>query len=112
MEGQMDLELMLEVTDNLISNALRYTGSLVEVVLEADPDTLRVSVRDDGRGFSGEELKMAAQPYYTGEKEQGQHFGIGLYISRMLCQQHGGILTLSNSIRGGAVVCAQFTIGD
>ena len=111
-EGQMDPELMLEVTDNLISNALRYTGSLVEVVLEADPDTLCVSVRDDGRGFSGEELKMAAQPYYTGEKEQGQHFGIGLYISRMLCQQHGGILTLSNSIRGGAVVCAQFAIGD
>lgn len=105
-EGQMDPELMLEVADNLISNALRYTGSLVEVELEADPDTLCVSVRDDGRGFSGEELKMAAHPYYTGEKEQGQHFGIGLYISRMLCQQHGGSLTLSNSIRGGAVVCA------
>ena len=110
--GQMDPELMLEVADNLISNALRYARSQVEVELEADPDTLRISVRDDGRGFSGEELKMAAQPYYTDQKEQGQHFGIGLYISRMLCQQHGGGLTLSNSIRGGAVVCAQFAIGD
>lgn len=113
MDGKrrMDLELIQEVADNLISNALRYACRQVELILEAETDTLRLSVRDDGRGFSREELKMAAQPYYTDQKEQGQHFGIGLYISRMLCQKHGGSLTLSNSVRGGAVVCAQFHIG-
>lgn len=108
--GQMDLELIQEVADNLISNALRYARAQVEIVLEAQKELLCLSVRDDGRGFSGEELKMAAQPYYSDQKEQGEHFGIGLYISRILCQKHGGSLTLSNSLRGGAVVCAQFQI--
>lgn len=105
-----DVPLIMEVADNLISNGLRYAESIIQIRLEYEKATgcLSLYVRDDGRGFNGEELKMAMRPYYGEEKDGGCHFGIGLSISKTLCEKHGGLLTLSNSIQGGAIVCGMF----
>ena len=105
---------MLEVAENLLSNALRYADKKIEVLLEAEREEgpLRLYVKDDGRGFSKEELTKAVSPYYREKTEDdGQdssHFGIGLSISALL-KKHGGELELANSIHGGAIVCAVFS---
>lgn len=103
-----DISVIIEVADNLISNALRYAASRIEISLEYEKGTVSLYVRDDGRGFTGEELKMALRPYYGEEKDSGVHFGIGLSIAHTLCEKHGGSLSLSNSIQGGAIVCGTF----
>lgn len=106
---------VLEVAENLLSNALRYADKKIEVLLEAEREggPLRLYVKDDGRGFSKEELTKAVSPYYREKTEDdGQdssHFGIGLSISALLCKKHGGELELANSIHGGAIVCAVFS---
>ena len=106
---------VLEVAENLLSNALRYADKKIEVLLEAEREEgpLRLYVKDDGRGFSKEELTKAVSPYYREKTEDdGQdssHFGIGLSISALLCKKHGGELELANSIHGGAIVCAVFS---
>lgn len=107
-----DLPLILEVTDNLISNALRYAKDEICIQIEYDnsEQVFRLYVKDDGRGFTGEELKMAVRPYYGEEKGTGIHFGIGLSICKILCEQHGGSLSLSNSVHQGAIVCAEFGV--
>lgn len=105
-----DISMILEVADNLISNALRYAKSRIQIRLlyEKEAERLVLYVWDDGRGFTGEELKMAVQPYYGEEKGEGNHFGIGLSIAKTLCEKQGGSLSLSNSMQGGAIVCSTF----
>ncbi|MDR1704099.1 MAG: HAMP domain-containing histidine kinase [Clostridiales bacterium] len=98
------------VCENLLSNAARYAKSSVAVRCYTDGRILRVTVKDDGPGFSAEALKKAALPYYRGEKDLADivHFGMGLYTSKLLCEKHGGSLQLENEI-GGAVT-AEFHV--
>lgn len=106
-----DDSFVMEVAENLLSNALRYAQKKVEVLLEAQREEgpLRLYVKDDGRGFSKEELTKAVSPYYRDKEGDSSHFGIGLSISALLCKKHGGELELANSICGGAIVCAVFS---
>lgn len=111
---KMDEMIFMEVLENMISNGLRYAKSLIEITLEASEDGnhIMLYVRDDGAGFSSEGLKMAARPYYSDQKgkDDGTHYGIGLFICKFLCEKHGGFLDLTNSIEGGAIICAAFLV--
>jgi len=117
----LDEALVLEVCENLVSNGLRYARQKLWVtarVVEGETPSskeeaaryLEVVVEDDGPGFSPEELRHATDPFYRGEGQMEQcHFGLGLYICRLVCAKCGGSLVLSNSIRGGRVT-ARFQI--
>ena len=43
-------------------------------------------------------------------EEDAEHFGMGLYTSRMLCMKHGGTLLLENDLSGGARATAAFDV--
>ncbi|MEQ8156380.1 MAG: HAMP domain-containing sensor histidine kinase [Clostridiaceae bacterium] len=109
-EAFFDEGVILQVLDNLLSNALSYTHSHIDILLENEDHKLYLYIRDDGRGFSNEDLYMASMPYYSSRTDSNEHFGIGLTICKLLCEKHGGNLNLSNSTRGGAIVCASFFI--
>ena len=103
-EIYIDRELVLQVYENLISNALRYGENSVKVTCNIADDLLYLSVSDDGRGFSKEALKNAAQPFFRDEKEPDKtHFGLGLYICRILCEKCDGELWIENEQGGGKV---------
>ena len=104
----IDTELLLQVYENLISNAARYTDSRIDVSVEVCNDKLYVSVCDDGKGFSKEALEKASRPFYRDEQNSDMHFGLGLYICRILCRKQGGDLTVENNINGGGKVTAEF----
>ncbi|WP_455716773.1 ATP-binding protein [Anaerosporobacter sp.] len=101
---------ILEVLDNLLSNAVSYAKTTINLVLDVEENHFTLYIRDDGKGFSKEELYMATRPYYTGRGDGIEHFGIGLTISKMLCEKHGGTLHLSNSTKGGAIIAANFLV--
>lgn len=114
----VDENVILEVLENLISNAIRYARQCVEVGIQLDEkeSELLMFVKDDGPGFSEEELEKAALPYFRGAKEgkekkekDKEHFGIGLHIALTLSQKHGGTLSLANSVEGGALVSVSFS---
>ena len=109
-EAYYDDHIILEVLENLLSNALSYSNSHIDIFLENEGDMLHLYVRDDGKGFAKEELFMATSPYYSSRADSNEHFGIGLTICKLLCEKHGGSLSISNSTRGGAIVCASFFI--
>lgn len=108
--GYYDLSCILEVLHNLLSNAVSYAKSAINLVIEVEDNQLMIYIKDDGKGFSKEELYMATRPYYTGRGDDIEHFGIGLTISKMLCEKHGGTLHLSNSTKGGAIIAASFLV--
>ena len=68
-----------------------------------------LSVKDDGKGFSEEDLRQATNMFY-GKEKGNEHFGIGLGVCRLLCEKHGGYLQVGNLEISGACVMAAFDI--
>lgn len=111
-EFQADAGFVLEVAENLISNALRFANENVSVRFFLEGDSLALEVADDGNGYPQgfslpEDMHQAA-----GGRQQTdlQHLGIGLYISRMCCEKHGGKLAVENRSEGGGMARATFRV--
>jgi signal transduction histidine kinase len=107
-KGYFDVSIILQVIDNLLSNALSFTKSKIDIILEWENDVIYIYIRDNGEGFSKKELYSASNPYYSSRAGLDGHFGIGLTICKSLCEKHGGKLSLNNSTSGGAIVCGSF----
>lgn len=100
---RIDKELILEVYENLVSNAARYAKSRLDIGIFVKNGVLAISVEDDGQGFSKEGLQQAAKPFYREDGPEECHFGLGLYISKVLCEKCHGELTIENGRSGGKV---------
>ena len=97
----LDGDLISQVYGNLMANAVRYAALQVELCLDETPEGLILTVSDDGSGFDKTSLEKAVDPYFTGEK--ADHFGLGLYTSKILCEHHGGCLRVENTVSGAKV---------
>jgi signal transduction histidine kinase len=107
----LDTELISQVSNNLISNAVRYAKTSVTILLDEKNSGLLLSVSDDGKGFDESSLRKATNPYFTKEENHSEHFGLGLYICKVLCEHHGGYLHIENT-PDGAKVTAFFKSHD
>lgn len=106
---QIDPEIVMEVCENILSNASRFAKSKVSITVSDQKGKLCIIVSDDGCGFSVRALEQAGSPFYKArENADDGHLGFGLNICRILCARHGGELSLSNNGRGGGLVCATF----
>lgn len=103
-----DKEIILEVAENLILNALRYAKKQVEITVKVERSELRICVRDDGNGFQENTEEITKVFYQRNVKDSLKHAGMGMYISRLYCEKHGGKLVLENDRQRGAVVTAIF----
>jgi len=94
-------ELLGSAIENVIRNAIRYTGSgaAVEVVLEREKSSnvslVRLTVRDYGPGVSESELISIFQPFYRAadaRDRQSGGVGLGLAIADRIIRVHGGTI--------------------
>ncbi len=93
----IDKEKMWRVFTNLLSNALKFSeeGASIEVSIIDQGDRVCVQFKDSGIGIPDDlkdkvfdMLSEAKRPGTEGEKT----YGIGLYISKQLVEDHGGSL--------------------
>ena len=105
----LDEPIVTRVYENLIENAKRYVKSRITVRYQYSEGKFRIIVSDDGNGFSDEDLEQVTKPYYRDKTGAGElHFGLGLYICKVLCEKHGGNISAANDKDGGAKVTASF----
>ena len=83
-----DLEIILEVAENLMSNAFRYGKQQVVIMVKTGYLELQICVRDDGEGFREEAEKITEAFHGKNMKDSLKHAGIGMYISRLYCEKH------------------------
>lgn len=97
-EGCWDEFRIEQVVVNLLTNALRYGGGQpVEVSVQYAADTVRIDVRDEGKGIAQSDLERIFEPYERGARNgEPKGLGLGLYISRQLAISHGGELRVSS----------------
>ncbi|RYY60818.1 MAG: ATP-binding protein [Chitinophagaceae bacterium] len=88
-----DRERILQVITNFLTNAAKYAPQSEEVVVRTEDlsDRIKVSVQDFGNG-----VPLDAQPhlfdryYRTTDAAREDGFGLGLYISSRIIEQHFG----------------------
>lgn len=106
----VDKSIIQNVTENLVSNALRYAKTKVYINLSHDAEKMIVCVSDDGIGFSPTLIQKGIHPFLRDDNRgEQEHFGMGLYVCSLLCKKHGGNLKIENN-KTGAKVTACFSI--
>ena len=106
-------ELNCSVVD--IRQLINQIEALAEVVVEKSEKNitvttqyLKMSIRDDGIGFQENIDRVTQAFYHENPQDDLKHFGMGMYISRIYCERHGGKLLIKNVADGGAEVEAVF----
>jgi PAS domain S-box-containing protein len=100
-------QLMEEVLTNLVENAIKYSpgGGKVTISGESNPDSISVSVTDQGIGIPADELGRLFQKFQRVEKGASrkiQGTGLGLYICKAIVEAHGGKLEVSSQVGKGS----------
>jgi two-component system sensor kinase FixL len=65
----------------------------------ADRDRVELAVGDTGRGIPADPLSTVFKPFWTTRREW---LGMGLTLSKMLVEAHGGRIWAENNAAGGA----------
>jgi signal transduction histidine kinase len=87
-----DPDLLRQVLDNLLRNALEAQGGgVLEIQIWSDPDGAHLALANDGLTVPTQDLERLLEPWFT-TKAAGT--GLGLAISRRIILAHGGSLTL------------------
>lgn len=96
MTVEVDSTQIVRVLINLLRNAVRATpsGGTIAVSTVLGPETVEIVVEDTGVGMSSRALSQAFQPGYS-TKGHGEG-GLGLPISFLILDAHGGRLTLTS----------------
>ncbi len=95
--------LIVQVLVNLLENAAHASPPEGEILLSTrvEKGLVMFEVRDSGTGVPKELRDRIFDPFFT-TKAPGQGTGLGLTISRMIAERHGGTLRLLESETGGA----------
>jgi signal transduction histidine kinase len=93
------------VVQNLLGNALKYSapGTDVEVRAQQSNGEIIVSVVDRGAGIAPEHLPRLFDRYYRGSQAgTATGLGLGLYISRLIVEAHGGRIWCESKVGEGS----------
>ena len=90
---------------NLLSNAVNYTqkGGHIAVQTELSETGIKISVTDNGRGLSNDEISRLFIKYSTSSKRFKQvGTGLGLYLSKLIVDSHGGVISVESKEDNGS----------
>ncbi|MBN1872126.1 MAG: PAS domain-containing protein [Candidatus Omnitrophica bacterium] len=108
-EVNMDADRILQVMNNLVGNAIKFTPENGTITIEAklleDKEELEVSVADTGIGITQEDMEKIFDRFYqAGERTLTDisGTGIGLSISKEIVELHGGRIRVESNESVGA----------
>jgi signal transduction histidine kinase len=95
-----DHNRMLQVFENLLGNAVKFTraGGQITLGAKADAENVLFFVADTGRGIDGDHLPRVFDRYWQARHEdRAQGVGLGLPIVRGIVEAHGGRIWVESS---------------
>ncbi|MEX0909821.1 MAG: PAS domain-containing sensor histidine kinase [Candidatus Paceibacterota bacterium] len=106
-----------QVLINLLNNAIKYSPSGKKIIVRVSEraQEVVVSVQDFGLGIAKNDHKAIFEGYYRAKKvdnveknNKTEGFGLGLYISSVIVEKHGGKIWVESALGKGSTF--SFTI--
>jgi signal transduction histidine kinase len=103
-----------QILINLLSNSVKFTrpgGEISVQVLVENSGNLAITVFDNGIGIAAEDMEQIMTPFgqaHTGLNRKYEGTGLGLPLSKMFVEMHGGALVIESDLDVGTAVCALF----
>jgi two-component system NtrC family sensor kinase len=112
----VDPDQVQQVFFNVIKNAEQAMidsagGGTLTVVTRGTPESIRISIGDDGPAIPADIQRRIFDPFFT-TKEVGQGTGLGLTICYSIIDEHGGRIWTENPPAGGAVFHIELPIRE
>jgi CheY-like chemotaxis protein len=103
---QADEERILEVLENLIGNALKFTGQRGSITVGAarKDDKVAIWVKDSGAGIAPEQMPHIFDRFWQAKKKERRGIGLGLSISKAIVEAHGGQIWAESTLGTGTTV--------
>lgn len=100
-------DLSLHVID-IIQNSVSAGATRIELTVEEDiaADLLRITIVDNGRGMTEEQVQKLSDPFFT--TRTTRKVGMGIPLFRQSAEQAGGSLTVDSKQGEGTTVTATF----
>ncbi|MFA6396013.1 MAG: HAMP domain-containing sensor histidine kinase, partial [Sulfurimonas sp.] len=96
--SQVILNVINNAKDTLIQN--KSKNPFIRITAKRDDTKVEITIEDNGGGIPAEILSRIFEPYFT-TKAEGKGIGIGLYMSKMIIEEHmNGFLNARNSHEG------------
>ncbi len=104
---RLDTSLMTKVLTNILDNALKYSPSGSEVIIQTVDrgETVEISITDQGIGLSPEELNNLFTRFYRAKNDQTARIagtGLGLYLTRFFVEAHHGSVEVKSQVGSGS----------
>lgn len=103
--GAADLAI---VVDNLLANAISYTeAGTVTVAVDADEESVRLSVSDTGMGIPDADIERVFERFYRVDRARSRTSGgtgLGLSLVRNIAERCGGSASIASELGKGTVV--------
>lgn len=92
-----DRELLLQVVENLVGNAVKYSRpyQYVNCAVKRVEEHVHVSVKDNGAGMTEKDLNRVFGPFTALSAKSPTHtpsWGLGLWIAKLIIEQHRGTI--------------------
>ena len=112
-----DLYALCSCLENLITNAVKYSGKDRDVSISAahcrtahGQDEVRISVKDHGVGIKHSELANIFEPFYRSPAANAAQIhgtGLGLFVAKHVAEAMGGRLSVTSEVGVGSVFTLQ-----
>lgn len=100
---------VLQLLDNLVTNALRYGAPGTPVTISAEPEgaMVHITIADRGEGIAPEHIKRVTERFYRVDTSRSRALGgtgLGLSIVKHIVERHRGRLTIESKLGEGTKV--------
>jgi two-component system, OmpR family, sensor histidine kinase CiaH len=100
-----DLLLLALAVNNLLDNAIKYSGKddIVLLKMLQTGRGVKLQVIDEGPGIPTGDKKKIFEKYYRANMRQQKGTGLGLYLTKKIVQQHHGTIRVSSHFPHGSI---------
>jgi two-component system phosphate regulon sensor histidine kinase PhoR len=114
-----DSAQLIQVLDNLVSNAVRYgcdrPGCVIDVSARQDGRWIVLTVTDHGPGIAREHLPRVTERFYRVDAARSRESGgtgLGLAIVKHIVERHRGALEIKSTLGVGTSVTVRLPVAS
>jgi signal transduction histidine kinase/HAMP domain-containing protein len=106
---EADATRLRQLLLNLLSNAIKFTpeGGRIAVAVQLAGDDIQLAVSDTGIGMAAKDIPKALEPFSQIDASITRKYGgtgLGLPLSKLFAELHGGRLTIESAVGRGTTV--------